>query len=248
MKSSQHFMKLASILSDTFTVYVPDRRGRGLSGPNGDNFSVTKEVEDLQALINKTNTRNIFGLSSGALVTLRTALGTPLLQKIALYEPPLSLQDSVPIDWLPRYEREIRDGKLAAALTTALKGLQVEPIFEKIPRFILVPLMTLAMKFQPKPKGDDLSIRSLIPTHRFDMRIVKEMADTLADYHSLQTQCLLLRGTDSPAFFGVALDSLTATLPHSHQLTFQNLGHDGPEDDGQPEEVAKALRQFFSET
>ncbi|MEU1641010.1 alpha/beta hydrolase, partial [Nonomuraea sp. NPDC005701] len=32
MQASQHFTKLAAALSTEFTVYVPDRRGRGLSG------------------------------------------------------------------------------------------------------------------------------------------------------------------------------------------------------------------------
>jgi pimeloyl-ACP methyl ester carboxylesterase len=36
--ASQHFMKLGVALSDAFTVYIPDRRGRGLSGPFGDNY------------------------------------------------------------------------------------------------------------------------------------------------------------------------------------------------------------------
>ncbi|MGB9370930.1 MAG: alpha/beta hydrolase, partial [Halobacteriota archaeon] len=42
--SSQLFMKLGTALSDTFTVYIPDRRGRGLSGPFGDNYGIQKEV------------------------------------------------------------------------------------------------------------------------------------------------------------------------------------------------------------
>ena len=57
MKSSQDFMKLALALSTAFTVYVPDRRGRGLSGPHGDRFSVQREVEDLQALVDLTRAR-----------------------------------------------------------------------------------------------------------------------------------------------------------------------------------------------
>jgi pimeloyl-ACP methyl ester carboxylesterase len=36
--ASQHFMKLGVALSDAFTVYISDRRGRGSSGPFGDNY------------------------------------------------------------------------------------------------------------------------------------------------------------------------------------------------------------------
>src|SRR6266480_3974142 len=47
MQSAQSFMKLATALADTFTVYVPDRRGRGLSGPHGDHYGITTECADL---------------------------------------------------------------------------------------------------------------------------------------------------------------------------------------------------------
>ena len=33
MESAQSHMQLAEALADTFTVYLPDRRGRGMSGP-----------------------------------------------------------------------------------------------------------------------------------------------------------------------------------------------------------------------
>ena len=42
MKTSHDFMKLAVALSDAFTVYAVDRRGRDQSGPHGDEFSVDK--------------------------------------------------------------------------------------------------------------------------------------------------------------------------------------------------------------
>jgi pimeloyl-ACP methyl ester carboxylesterase len=110
-------MDLAGVLADGFTVHVPDRRGRGLGGPHGADFSVRREVEDLQALSAATR---IFGLSSGALVTLRTALETPSLERIALYEPPLSVAGSAPFGWIPRHQREIAAGRTVSALVTAL--------------------------------------------------------------------------------------------------------------------------------
>ena len=33
MSSGYNFLQLAEALADAFTVYLPDRRGRGLSGP-----------------------------------------------------------------------------------------------------------------------------------------------------------------------------------------------------------------------
>src|ERR1700678_3132907 len=62
MQGSQDFMKLATELSGQFTAYVPDRRGRGMSGPFGSDYSVIKECEDVAALVEKTGAENIFGL------------------------------------------------------------------------------------------------------------------------------------------------------------------------------------------
>jgi pimeloyl-ACP methyl ester carboxylesterase len=40
VNASQHLMKLGTSLLDEFTVYIPDRRGRGLSGPISDKYSI----------------------------------------------------------------------------------------------------------------------------------------------------------------------------------------------------------------
>ena len=86
LRASQHYERLASALADTFTVYIPDRRGRGLSGPAGDNYSVTKECEDLAAILQKTKARMVFGHSGGALFALPgfQNLNGPLQRRIML--------------------------------------------------------------------------------------------------------------------------------------------------------------------
>ncbi|HTV75084.1 MAG TPA: alpha/beta hydrolase, partial [Candidatus Acidoferrales bacterium] len=239
------YAKLAAILSDAFTVYVMDRRGRGLSGAQGDDFSVEREVEDVQALATKTGACTIFGHSSGALVVLRAARITPMLERIALYEPPFSIAGSIPTDWLDRYEQELTSGNSAAAVVTAMRGLQVVPMFVRIPRIILVPLLRLVMRVQGRGDAEDIPIRALAPTIRYDMRIVREMGDTLQDYSGLPARVLLLSGAKSPAFLGAALDALERTLPHVERVTFPGLGHDGPEGDGKPNLVARELRRFF---
>jgi pimeloyl-ACP methyl ester carboxylesterase len=246
MQASQHLMKLANALSAEFTVYVPDRRGRGLSGPHGDDYGMIREVEDLQALVASTGASRVFGLSSGALVTLRAALVTPGLDTIALYEPPLSVNGSVPMDWLPRFDREVARGQLASALVTALKGLAVEPVIGRFPRLVLVPLIAIGSRLQGNGSGDDVPIPALVPTQRFDVRLVEEMADTAPDYASLHARVLLLGGTKSPPFLKVALDELAATIPRARRITFPGLGHSGPDDDGDPARVAEALHAFFT--
>ena len=40
VNASQHLMRLGSALAGTFTVCIPDRRGRGLSGPIGADYGL----------------------------------------------------------------------------------------------------------------------------------------------------------------------------------------------------------------
>ncbi|MGW0803284.1 alpha/beta fold hydrolase [Nonomuraea sp. NPDC002799] len=246
MQASHHFSRLAAALSADFTVYVPDRRGRGLSGPHGDHFGVLREVEDLQALVAATGASQLFGLSSGALVVLRTALLTPGLDRIALYEPPLSIGGSVPVDWAARFDHEIATGRSASALVTGLKGLAAEPsMFTRVPRFALVPLLAAGARLQGDGAPDEVPVEALIPTLHFDAQVIREMADTVADYAALDAQVLLLGGTRSAAYFGVAFAELAEVLTHARSIALLGLGHSGPEDDGAPLVVAQALRDFF---
>ncbi len=71
------------------------------------------------------------------------------------------------------------------------------------------------------------------------------MSDTLRDYQSLVIPILLLGGGKSPTLLRVALDALESTLPAPSRKTFPTLRHDGPENDGRPDLVAKELRDFF---
>ncbi|MDN5920832.1 MAG: alpha/beta hydrolase, partial [Pseudonocardia sp.] len=165
MLSAASFMKLSTALSDEFEVLVPDRRGRGHSGPHGGRYCALREVEDLQAIAAVSGASRIFGLSSGALVALYTALHTPTLTRLGLYDPPLSCDGSAPMAWIPRYDREITAGRTGAALITALKGLGVEPVLDHIPRFALTPLLTVAQRLQ-KADADEIPITELVRARR----------------------------------------------------------------------------------
>ena len=50
-ESARSHIQLALALASEFTVYLPDRRGRGLSGPHRPDHSMRTEIEDLQAVV-----------------------------------------------------------------------------------------------------------------------------------------------------------------------------------------------------
>jgi pimeloyl-ACP methyl ester carboxylesterase len=245
MQAAQHLMKLATALSSDFTVYLPDRRGRGLSGPHGAGYGIEREVDDIRALAAATGAVRAFGLSSGGLVVLRAALSVPF-QRIAAYEPPLSVAGSAPVAWLPRYDREIVAGRPAAALVTALKGMGTEPMFARIPRFLLVPLLSVGLRFQRSAPSGDVPIPDLVPTQHYDLRLVRELSDTADDFAALEASVLLVGGSASPAWLTVGLTALVNVIPRVQRMELPGLGHSGPDDDGDPAQVATVLREFFT--
>jgi pimeloyl-ACP methyl ester carboxylesterase len=247
MQAAKDLMRLATCLSDAFTLFIPNRRGRGPSGPHGDHYNMGRECEDLDALLAQTGAQNVFGLSSGALIALRGALTLPAIRKVAVYEPPLSIDHSSPTAWATRFDREVGEGKLAAALVTVLKGLQASPAFSTLPRWALVPLVTLALKNDDKSVADgDASMRTLIPTMHFDVQLVIETEGALESFRSIGAEVLLLGGSKSQAFLRIALDALSGALVRARRVEFQGLDHLGPANDGKPERVALELRKFFA--
>src|SRR5579863_4851283 len=172
-ESAQSHMQLAKALADTFTVYLPDRRGRGLSGPHGKDYRLQKEVEDLDALLTKTSAHYVFGVSSGAIVSLQTALTVSSIHKAAMFEPPLIIDGSVPTAFLTRYDREIAEGEVASALVTAMKGSQMgPPVFNVVPRWLLKLLTkTMMANEDKKAKTGDVTMRMLAPTLHYDFQL-----------------------------------------------------------------------------
>jgi pimeloyl-ACP methyl ester carboxylesterase len=147
MQAAQNLMRLAGALADSFTVFLPDRRGRGLSGPPGDHYALAAECEDIDALAQSTGARRIFGLSSGAYIALQAALVLPAIAKAALYEPPLSVNGSTPTGWVARYDREVAEGKLASAAITAARGTKTAPpLLRFTPRLALELPLNAALR------------------------------------------------------------------------------------------------------
>src|ERR1700748_3494329 len=77
MESARSHTLLAQALAGDFTVYLPDRRGRGLSGPHRPDHSVRTEVEDLQAVLAESGAQLVFGVSAGGLGVLGGARTMP---------------------------------------------------------------------------------------------------------------------------------------------------------------------------
>jgi pimeloyl-ACP methyl ester carboxylesterase len=261
MESAESHMELGEALAGTYTVYLPDRRGRGSSGAHGHDFSVTKEVEDVHALLTKTGAHFVFGLSAGAIVMLEAALALPAIKKAVIFEPPLAVDGVVPTGWpdrwLPRLDREIAQGNVPAALVTGMQGSQIgPPIFNVMPRWLLERLTKMMVAAEEKRANPgDVTFGALAPTLRYDVQVIMDTKGALERYRGIEAEVLLLGGGKSrPPFLRRVLDSLERVLPHVRRVEFAGLGHGaaGNTDDprsgrgARPELVAQEMRRFFA--
>jgi pimeloyl-ACP methyl ester carboxylesterase len=250
MESSASHIQLAEALGDSYTIYLPDRRGRGLSGPYGKAYGVREDVEDIAALLTKTGAHYVFGVSSGAIISLEAALTLSAIQKAAIFEPPLMVDGPAPTAWLTRFDREMAQGKVAAAMITGMKGAEMgPPMLNLIPRWLLERMTTMMMASEDKKaSGDDVTMRMLAPTLHYDFQLVAEMAGPPERYRAVRAEVLLLGGSKSPAYLTRAVNALEKVLPHVTRVEFPGLGHEASgnaDRRGQPKRVAQELRRFF---
>jgi len=246
MMAAQNFMELGSILADEFTVYIPDRRGRGLSGGFGDNYSLLKDGEDMQALVRHAGAQNIFGLSSGAIITLQTALLESSLKKVAVYEPPLPLPGIDHSRMNKKYDAALAKGDLAKAMISVIKGTGDPSFFTVLPAFITVPLMKAGSRNRKENQSDeDVPLAVLIPTFHYDRIIAGNAGDLIEKSKSIQADILLLDGTKSKKFLKQALNELAAALPAAKRVELKGMGHLAASNGENPAAVAKELRDFF---
>lgn len=252
ISSSQYFMKFGEALSNEFSVYIPDRRGRGLSGPFGDNYGLPKEVEDLEALIKKTGAHYIFGTSSGGLIALYTAINSGDIQKIAVYEP-LVYADKSEMDKfntsVNHFDKELSEGKTVTAMVDITKSEEhLKGAFYKLPDFIMKILFKLILlQDERRIKGDDVTIEDLMPTLKFDVQLVNETEGKLDKFKEVSAEVLLMGGSKSSSFLKHSLEKLTKLLPHNKLKELQGLDHDSAQDYGKPEIIIEELKQFYKD-
>jgi len=237
---SQNYEKLARALSHKFTVYIPDRRGRGLSGPAGADYDIHKASEDLIAVISATRADFVFGHSAGGLIALETMLALPV-KKLAVYEPPVSVNGSFPFDWLPDFEKALERGQRKKAMAISLKGLQVEGI-HKIPLWAVVVLINILSRIEGK-KTKGTRMLDLIPTLTADIEMAMKLDSRFEKYAGMNIPVSLMTGSNSPPYFHQGMNALAGVLKQSYTKIFAGFDHYSPEE--KVTEIAEYLVLFY---
>lgn len=217
-QAAQNFMELAASLSTTFTIHIPDRRGRGASGLPGDNYGLATESQDLDAILRQTGSELVFGLSSGALICLDAAVSLRPIRMLALYEPPLSINHSTPVGWLARFDREIAAGRPGSAMITATRGTRTAPAFiQWAPRFMLAPLLNKVAR-GGAPEGDDTTTGEVTtPARR--RPVLRALLWPVRRFAAMRNRSAGTSGVDD-----VPLSALVPTMHYDAQLVIQSEG------------------------
>jgi len=224
--------ELAGALSGRFTAAGYDRRGRGDSGDTQP-YAPARELDDMRAVIDALGgSAFVYGHSSGGALSLdAVAAGLPIL-KLAVYEPPFTVDDSrppYPDDFVETLRGLVESGRrgdaVAAFFRTGL--LMPEAEIEGMRKALYWP-----------------QLESLAPTLLYDFEVLGDrifgqpLPAAMAD--SITIPVLIFEGGDSPPSLCNAVASLEALLPNATKRTLPGQGHGAPAD-----VLAPILESFF---
>ncbi|WP_183573040.1 alpha/beta fold hydrolase [Mucilaginibacter sp. X5P1] len=237
-----NYSQLAAGLAQRFTVYSMERRGRGLSGPQGEDYSTTKECEDLDALQKHTGAIYLFGHSYGGLIALEAARSNKAFSKIAVYEPGVSVDNSINVSWIPDYEKYMAAHQYLDAF--AVFSIKAGP--ENAQRTPLWMMKLMLPLFIKGPKREQMY--ALMPSNLREHQQIASKNNTYLDYHEITAEVLLMYGGKSKLkWVGQAVRALKEVLPLAGIKEFPTLNHFGPDETG-PGEIAQVLTTYFTET
>jgi pimeloyl-ACP methyl ester carboxylesterase len=233
------YAAFGSALTEQFTVHIIERRGRGLSSPQGANYSISKECEDVLALQHQTGASALVGHSYGGLVALEVVRANPSFTKIAVYEPGASIDGSLSAGWMPRCQQKLAEQKYLDAFVAFVLGLGPDSR-RNIPPWLMKLLLLLFMN--PHARKQRLT---LLPEGLREHQEVVRLDNSYENYRAITAEVLLMYGgkSDSSAV-NLAMERLAAVLPRSETREFPRLDHFGI-DQRAPQEVAQAVSAFF---
>jgi pimeloyl-ACP methyl ester carboxylesterase len=221
---------LAAQLSEHFTVFNYDRRGRGESGDTAP-YAIEREIEDLAALITEAGgSSSVFGYSSGAVLTLKAAASGLAISRLALYETPFLVDEG-----LPQRARDV-SARLTELLSSGRRGDAVE-LFQT--EMVGIPAEVVAQlrhaPFRP-------ALENIAHTLVYDATIMGDMSALAKQLPSITIPTLVISGGVSPTPMRKATLALADALPNARHLFLEGQTHDIG-----PAVLAPVLEEFFAE-
>jgi pimeloyl-ACP methyl ester carboxylesterase len=222
--------ELVDLMAPNFSVYTYDRRGRGDSGDTQP-YAVQREIEDIEALINRAGTSALlYGHSSGGCLALEAArsLGAKIA-RVAVYEAPYNDDPAAQRAWT-EYIRQ-----LGEALADGRRGDAVALFMQ----YVGMPAEQIAgMRQAPFWAG----MEAIGPTLAYDhTAIIGPTAAVPKDQLAMvSAPVLAICGGASYPFMCVTARTIAEAVPSGAHLTLPDQTHEV-----QPAAIAPALIEFF---
>jgi len=233
------YAAFASALAEHFTVHIIERRGRGASSPQGDDYSILKECEDVLALQQETSASLLVGHSFGGLVALQVARNNPAFTKLAVYEPGVSIDGSIPMGWIPGYEKKLAEKKYLDAFVEFSLGVGPDRA-RNTPPWLMKLLIPLFLRTHERKL-----MLSLLSENLREHREVARLDSSSENYREIPAAVLLMYGGKSQSnWVDLSMKRLAEILPRSETKEFPRLDHFGI-DKKAPREVAEAVCAYF---
>jgi len=210
-------VNLPNYLSDHFTVYTYDRRGRGESG-NTLPYSVEREFEDLQAVINEAGKNAfVYGISSGAALALEAANAGVSISRMAIFEAPYMVDNSRPLlpdNYLEQISKHINDKEPGKAIQYFLRtGIGM-------PAFIV-----WMMQLMPAWK----QMKQIAYTLVYDILLLKDNARgkpfAKESWQRIKIPVLVMSGSKSAAWSQNSMRQLSDSLPNAKHVDLVGQSH-----------------------
>jgi pimeloyl-ACP methyl ester carboxylesterase len=241
-RTGRDYLPFARALSDSFTVHVIDRRGRGQSGPRGAEYSIAREIEDLLGVQAQTGAAIVFGHSYGGLIALEAARRSAVFSDVVVYEPGVSIAGSIPLAWMDLYRERLAAGDRRGAFAAMVRGAGGAPAaLERMPLWYVKLILRLFIQQQQWRQIEPLLAAGLAEHEQ-----VAALDDATVDrYQPITARVLLLGGGKSCSFATTRLfEQLTPTIRNSTSELIDGLNHIAP-DEKAPDVVAERVRHHL---
>ncbi|MGZ3764798.1 MAG: alpha/beta fold hydrolase [Mucilaginibacter sp.] len=208
--------KIAELLAKDFTVFTYDRRGRGESGDTKP-YTVTKEIDDLKAIVMAAGgSAYLFGISSGAALSIKAVTGGLNIEKLVLFEPPFlnkSKENRPPRDSEKQLNAMISEGRQADAVKFYMKKIMGMPA-----------IIAFIIRLTPHWKKMKANANSL----PYDAAVMGDFYLPEKEVAAITIPTLVIDSLQSPDFLRAACREVVQVLPNAQQKSLKGKIHDVP--------------------
>ena len=219
--------KLAPLLSKSFTVFIYDRRARGESGDTMP-YKIEKEIEDIEALIKSAGgSAFLFGISSGAILSIQAVASGLNVPKLAILEPPYvgNQGGKRPGDAVQQLRNMIAEGRKEDAVKFYLTKVMGAP-----------GIVLFILRLTPNWSKMKANANSL----PYDVEVCGNFEMPKEMISSLTTPTLVIDSKGSPETLRKSVELVANTLPNGKRKSLKGSVHDVP-----PKILAPELIHFF---